>query len=171
MGNALGNVVAEFAEPRYTAPAEIYGMAALGLKSMNFAPSTFRIENKFKTLAATSYTPEIDVAGAKKVWLRYSFLSNTNPRPAEVHNCETSVNIVYKFDVDDSWSHGTAQCGANVNDKVSSIWQSTMLPIPVPIAAKSMKLAMAFVAQHYPDPKPEIPMFLIDDALIFLEDR
>ena len=86
-----------FIQPRLDAPV-IYGPgdgAELGRKSLNFAPPKIPPVPGLAAISAAKFGRKIVVSKAKTVWLRFAYGSDTNPRPASVHNCESALAIIF----------------------------------------------------------------------------
>lgn len=165
----LVGAIPPFIMPRLIAPLEMPGVAELGKKSENFSPSEIPKNDRAATVSASRFAPSVDVSGSRTVWLRFAYQSDTNPRPAAVHNCDSFFAILTRFDVDANWNSRTHICGSFRGEDQNPPWKIATVSIPVPLEARSMELAFSLIIQNNPLMKNS--RFLIDDVLLMVEAR
>lgn len=150
------------------APRESTMMAHSGAKSMNFAPETLGQMKSNGAIAKNRHRRVFDVRGADRVWIRFWTWSNTNPHPASIHNCDSSLNLYYRLDRT-RWTHLTSICGSNPLDPGFSA--NSMQPFQIDVllnGAKEFEIGFAFEGQNIEHPIAG-PAYLVDDLLIFAE--
>ena len=84
---------------------------ALGTRhAANVIPDGNRYTDSYITLPEV-YLTNMDIASYSEVDLSFYRWSTSNPRPREVHNCDSSFNVYYRMD-EGSWTHRMAYCGS-----------------------------------------------------------
>lgn len=162
----FGGAISPFSQkPFFT--AEYQGLAKSGEKSLNFAPSILEPVSGATSFSGISYTHQIDVRETRVVWLRFDYTSNTNAQPADIHNCDSSLNVLFRFDAG-SWRHRTAQCGS-YESETNGDWSNLVVDIPVPVSSTHMELALIFEMQRAP--KHTEPLFLLDNIMVLAEPK
>lgn len=129
-------------------------------------PITKQVANEIcsaPTLAISAALMEqsFDTNGKATLELGYHRLSTSNPRTAEVNNCDSSLSI-YVSRNEGKWEHHTAVCGQHKNE--SNGWQYIKHSIPTN-DAKQMRLAFVYTLQNSDFVDPDAK-YLIDDIEI-----
>jgi hypothetical protein len=151
--------------PRLLGPIENSTDAVSGRKSMNFAPQTIPPVPSSAVLTSTKNSVVFDVSAVSKIWVRFDFKTNTNPRPAAQHNCDSSLRMQGRFDGGE-WKIHSVLCGKYPGEGDS--WERNMFSFPVKPGAKTFEFAMDLSIQNNP-PDMTGRYYLIDNAMIIGE--
>jgi hypothetical protein len=150
------------------APRESTRMAHSGLKSMNFAPESLCTTESNCAISKNRHKSVFQVGGATRVWICFWMWSNTNPRVASVHNCDTSLNLYYRLDRK-QWTHLASLCGANPADPEFDAHRMSPMRLNVLLNGSSeFEIGFSFEGQRIEQAIAE-PAFLIDDMSIIAE--
>lgn len=103
--------------------------------------------------------------GASNLRLAYYRLSTSNPRPAKVHNCDSSMDIYVKRDERD-WEHYSSMCGEYKSE--GGMWDLMDLKIPT-FGASEMQLGFLYQVQNVQEPDPSA-VYLLDDLDVLVMD-
>ena len=123
-------------------------------------------QEQHKALLADRNSRKFYIDGAQKIWLRFWIYSNSNPRPYDVHNCDSTLDIYYRLD-GGKWKQQTSSCGDNVSDRKPGDFKNVVVSFDAE-GAKTFEVAFAFTLQNNPVERRNA-LFLIDDAMLIAE--
>lgn len=106
--------------------------------------------------------PVFNVSGYETVNLKMWINTTSNPRVANVHNCDSDLHIYYKTDLIAPWADYVVMCGENV--KESQGWHEKSLDFDVK-GKSTIQFAFVYEVQNITNPDPTI-YYLIDDIEI-----
>jgi len=113
------------------------------------------------TVSAAILDTVFDTAGSDSIDMSYFRLTTSNPRPQNVHNCDSAMDIFISRDGED-WEHYSAQCGQYKAE--SDGWWEMRFSIPTN-GAQTMQLAFTYELQNSDQSDPDA-VYLIDDLEI-----
>lgn len=119
------------------------------------------------TVSAAILAREFETKDSEALEISYFELSTSNPRPRNVHNCDSSLNIYVSRD-GGAWEHFMAVCGQYKDESVG--WQERRFTIPAKDAS-SMQLAFTYSLQNADGDATPDAVYLIDDVEIRAKSR
>jgi hypothetical protein len=151
---------------RFTVPVRTT-IAHAGKYSVNFIPKGNPITKATETNYAVAPTVAVsaavldmlfDVAGSSTLDLSFFVYSTSSPKPTQVGNCESGLNVYVQRD-NGVWTQYMYVCGRSKDEK--KIWGNAQFRIPTNNAS-TMKLGFQYELQNNFKEDPEA-MYLIDD--------
>lgn len=102
-----------------------------------------------------------DTRGGSRLSVSYFSRSRSNPRMADVHNCDSGLNFYVTRD-EGNWEHFGAICGKHISE--GQDWREVRMDIPVE-GASQMRMGFTYELQNSESADPDA-IFLIDDFSI-----
>lgn len=109
-------------------------------------------------VSAAVLDPVFDTSGSRGLAISYFRKTRSNPRPKDVHNCDSALNIYVSRDKG-PWDTYSAMCGQFGPE--SDGWQEMRLEIPAE-GADTMRLGFEYQVQNVAQGDPNA-FYLIDD--------
>jgi hypothetical protein len=119
------------------------------------------------TVSAAILAQEFETKDSTALEISYFELSTSNPRPRDIHNCDSSLNIYVSRDTG-AWEHFMAVCGQYKDESIG--WQERRFTIPAKDAS-SMQLAFTYSLQNADTDAAPAAVYLIDDVEIHTQRR
>lgn len=163
----LRDFAPDLPDGRNEPPVESDAHVHSGVKALNFTPETIQVGDRIHAISATRHKRVFSVAGADRVWLYFWRWSDTNPRPRNIHNCDSSLDIHFRLD-EGAWQHLTSLCGSYPGEFANGdVPSATMLNFLLN-GASTFELGVVFRIQNV-DQALRDRLYTIDDFSILAQ--